>query len=89
MLEAVQAGAFPLLPDRLSYPELIPSDLHPACLYKNDEDLYGKASMRLRMPRAAPPSLRRAVREKYVWPVVARAYDDQFAELSGAPTAAQ
>ena len=89
MLEAVQAGAFPLLPDRLSYPELIPSDLHPACLYSDDEDLYEKASMRLRMPRAAPPSLRRAVREKYVWPVVARAYDDQFAELSGALTAAQ
>jgi len=89
MLEAVQAGAFPLLPDRLSYPELIPADLHPACLYANDEDLYEKASMRLRMPRAAPPSLRRAVREKYVWPVAARAYDDQFAKLSEAPAAAR
>ncbi len=31
--EAVYAGAFPVLPDRLVYPERIPADLHDRCLY--------------------------------------------------------
>ena len=87
ILEAVQAGAFPLLPNRLSYPELIPPALHAACLYSDDDDLFAMASRRLQMPRAAPPSLRRTLWESYAWPVVARAYDQLFAELSGDPDA--
>ena len=81
ILEAVQAGVFPLLPNRLSYPELIPPDLHAACLYENEDDLYVKAVARLAMPRQAPPSLRRAVQERYSWPVVAESYDCQFSKL--------
>ena len=87
ILEAVQAGAFPLLPNRLSYPELIPASLHAACLYSDEEDLFAMARRRLEMPRAAPPSLRRAVRERFDWPVVARAYDQLFAELAVTPSA--
>ncbi len=81
ILEAVQAGAFPLLPNRLSYPELIPSNLHAACLYDSDDDLYARAEARLRMPLPAPPSLRRAVRERFSWPGVALAYDEYFDSL--------
>ena len=85
ILEAVQAGAFPLLPNRLSYPELIPTELHAACLYADDEDLFTMARQRLALPRTAPPSLRRSIRDRFSWPVVARAYDHLFAELTGAP----
>ena len=76
ILEAICAGAFPLLPDRLSYPELIPAELHPACLYAGEEELYRKAVLRLTEPRPAPPSLRRHIAERYAWPVVAAQYDD-------------
>ncbi len=75
ILEAVCAGAFPLLPDRLSYPELIPRGLHPACLYSDAEDLFQKAAWRLTHPRAAPPSLRDHIIQTYDWPVVAGQYD--------------
>lgn len=85
ILEAVQAGAFPLLPNRLSYPELIPAELHAACIYTDEEDLFTKACRRLDMPRPAPPSLRRAVRDAYNWPAVARSYDNLFDELTGNP----
>lgn len=81
ILEAVQAGAFPLLPNRLSYPELIPTTLHAACLYDDEDDLYAKAAARLKMPRPASPSLRRAVQDRFSWPVVATAYDDCFVSL--------
>ena len=81
ILEAIQAGVFPLLPNRLSYPELVPSDLHAACLYEDEDDLYKKAVARLDMPRRAPPSLRRAVQVRFSWPAVAASYDNQFNEL--------
>ena len=76
VLEAIAAGAFPLLPNRLSYPELIPPELHPACLYRDEDDLFAKAAARLHTPRPAPPSLQREVIARFDWPQVAAAYDD-------------
>ncbi|GIV71131.1 tRNA-queuosine alpha-mannosyltransferase domain-containing protein [Caldilinea sp.] len=82
VLEAIAAGAFPLLPNRLSYPELIPAELHPACLYNDEEDLFMKAATRLRSPRPAPPSLRRSVLQRFDWPRVAAAYDERLEALA-------
>jgi glycosyltransferase involved in cell wall biosynthesis len=79
ILEAIAAGAFPLLPNRLSYPELLPPELHPACLYADEEDLYRKAVIRLTQPRPAPPSLQQHILATYSWPTVARQYDDFLA----------
>ncbi|MBS3763668.1 MAG: DUF3524 domain-containing protein [Planctomycetes bacterium] len=39
VVEAIYAGCVPLLPHRLSYPELIPEPLHARHLYKSDEEL--------------------------------------------------
>ncbi|HRJ41240.1 MAG TPA: DUF3524 domain-containing protein [Caldilineaceae bacterium] len=75
ILEAIAGGAFPLLPNRLSYPELIPAELHLACLYSDEDDLFDKAVHLLRHSRPAPPSLRSHVQEAFDWPVVAAAYD--------------
>ncbi len=81
ILEAVAAGAFPLLPNRLSYPELIPSALHPACLYGDEAALFAMARRRLLAPRPAPPSLRTHVVDRFDWRPVAAAYDDLVDEL--------
>ncbi len=37
--EAVLAGCFPILPDRLVYPEFIPKDKHKQHLYRNNTEL--------------------------------------------------
>lgn len=42
VVEAIGSGNFPLLPDRLSYRELIPGNYHKLCLYKNQNDLIAK-----------------------------------------------
>lgn len=42
VVEAILLGCQPLLPNRLSYPELIPPFLHDNCLYPSDNDLYGR-----------------------------------------------
>ncbi len=39
VVEAVYAGCLPLLPNSLSYPELIPESLHDVCLYWDPQDL--------------------------------------------------
>lgn len=76
VLEALVAGALPLLPNRLSYPELIPSVLHPLCLYDDADILFQKSVHYLQQPQAAPPALRQALITAYDWPTVATAYDD-------------
>lgn len=42
IVEAIQCGCFPILPHRLSYPELIPKEYHAEVLYHTDEDLFHK-----------------------------------------------
>lgn len=80
ILEAMAGGAFPLLPNRLSYPELIPTELHLACLYEDEDDLYAKAAHRLRHPHPAPFALRAYVRAHFDWPVVAARYNGLMME---------
>lgn len=75
ILEAICAGAFPLLPARLSYPELAPDALHPACLYQDEEALFTLALNRLTQPRMAPPSLQAHLAARFAWPAVAQGYD--------------
>ncbi len=40
IVEAIQCGCFPLLPNRLSYPEIIPDRYHALCLYQSESDLF-------------------------------------------------
>jgi glycosyltransferase involved in cell wall biosynthesis len=42
MVEAISAGCIPLLPHRLSYPEIIPKSFHDDFLYRNQEELVEK-----------------------------------------------
>jgi hypothetical protein len=39
IVEAILAGCFPILPNRLSYPELIPPRLHGVHLYHSEDEL--------------------------------------------------
>lgn len=75
MVEAMVAGAFPLLPNRLSYPELVPPALHSHCLYADEADLFDKSLQYLQQPHPAPPELCHQLRQRYDWPVVAATYD--------------
>lgn len=85
VLEAMAAGAFPLLPNRLSYPELIPASQHPWCLYNDDEDLFFKAKDRLQHhdPGRTPSLLRESVGERFDWTAVVRVYDEFLQGMRG------
>lgn len=77
ILEAIYCQTFPLLPNRLSYPELIPDTYHPGCLYQDQEDLVNKLKRYLTQPELmikGKDGLKTAV-SHYTWSQIALQYD--------------
>ncbi len=69
VLEAAACGAQPLLPDRLSYPELVPPELRPRALYADDAELVERLVGLARDPAPARDPARRATwRERVARP---------------------
>ncbi len=88
VLEAAACGATPLLPERLSYPELIPAEFRPRVLYRGDAQLVERLTELARGPAAArDPSERERWRSSVAAPHdagnTARALDGLFDELCG------
>jgi glycosyltransferase involved in cell wall biosynthesis len=90
VLEAIAAGAFPLLPNRLSYPELLPAALHPTCIYTDEEALWQKAVRFLTTAhtpagqaalQATRETLRQHVAAMYGWPAAAQHTDQWLAKV--------
>jgi len=77
MMEAIAAGCFPLLPNRLCYPEMIPSVWHDTFLYDDDRQLRIKLAALLKGggPWDLAASLADHV-QRYDWSNQARVYDD-------------
>ena len=81
MMEAIYCGCHPLLPNRLSYPELIPDSLHrpllhAPILYEDDEDLFHILHDLLRgRERPLPTATLRSIPERLAWSGHAAAYD--------------
>ncbi|PKO23748.1 MAG: DUF3524 domain-containing protein [Chloroflexi bacterium HGW-Chloroflexi-1] len=78
VVEAVYCGCWPVLPNRLSYPELLPPAAHAACLYDDFAGLL--ARLRATLATSAPPELRTAV-ARFDWSVQAPIYDALMAAL--------
>ena len=83
VVEAMAAGAVPVLPDRLSYPELVPEKFHGAVLYPD-----GGLTARLRHVlgglegwRSRVEGLARAMR-RFDWSVVVDDYDRRIESLA-------
>jgi glycosyltransferase involved in cell wall biosynthesis len=83
IIEAIYCQTFPLLPDRLSYPELLPSEFHKACLFQDQADLIHKLSKALKRPnQTLATALKLAPHfEKYDWHTIAPVYDQFFEQL--------
>jgi len=83
VVEAIVAGAVPLLPNRLSYPELIPPEQRELFLYESDAELSGRLEALLR-PGAALSgpleTLRRRLRN-LCWPRHAWRFDTLMERL--------
>lgn len=85
VVEAIAAGCFPVLPDRLSYPELIPRDWHDDCLYP-EGGLVAHLTGVLENPepaRKTAPLLAESV-SRFGWETMAPRYAEALAHLTSA-----
>lgn len=91
VLEAIYCHTFPILPSRLSYPELLPDDFHPLCLYEDESALLERVRWALQHPHQVAEHARRLAPtvKRYSWQQVARRYDEFFQEVFARPSSAQ
>ena len=83
VVEAIYCGCFPVLPRRLSYPEIIPLTHHEACLYDGFEGLVARLRWALGNPqdaREAASSLRPTM-ARFDWSEVGPRYDAALESL--------
>lgn len=78
VVEAIAAGCRPVLPDRLSYPWLIPDEYHDEVLYPEGE--LGPALARALQRPPAPESLAEAMK-RFDWNEMAPDYDSRLEAL--------
>ncbi|MFC1826953.1 DUF3524 domain-containing protein [Thermodesulfobacteriota bacterium] len=77
VIEAVRAGCHPLLPARLSYPELFPAQY----LYK-DGELFSRLKSLLEDPGRLDRSRAQPLTERFSWPALKEKYLEWFGEDS-------
>ena len=83
MVEAISAGCIPLLPHRLSYPEIIPESYHDHFLYKNQEELVEKLAQCLLGTFISEEKVEDLSKEmrRFSWPAMIPKYDDELKNL--------
>ncbi len=84
VVEAIYAGAFPVLPNRLSYPELIDRAHHDDCLYDDFDGLCARLRRALTDPSSAhalAADLRPAM-ARFDWKTQGPEYDEALSALA-------
>jgi len=88
IMEAIYCGCHPVLPDRLTYPELIPENLRQpllhAPIFYEDEDAMFKILRDLLddETRPLPKTTLQRINRHLDWPRIIGKYDDLFEELA-------
>lgn len=83
VIEAMYYGCIPLLPDRLSYPEILPKAFHSDSLYKSQRDLIEKLSgviQNCQLHKKKIQGLQNFL-EKYTWEQNISTYDDAIEKM--------
>ena len=85
LLEAIRHGCYPLLPNNLVYPELIPQEHHDDCLYSSREELVEKLCLILTNPGQHLDKSEDLAghMEQYSWELVIDKYDNELDLLAG------
>jgi glycosyltransferase involved in cell wall biosynthesis len=83
IIETIAAGCFPLMPARLSYPEIVPPEMQETFFYKTERELRLKLTKLLRGkgPWDKAAALATHV-ERFDWRRMVGTYDDAFARAA-------
>ena len=81
IMEAVYCGCHPILPEKLTYPELFPSKY----LYRDEEELYEKTVLALNQVQSIRKNTLKNNAAVYDWEIMASEYDSTFTNLRNKP----
>ena len=81
ILEAIYCGCYPLLPHRLSYPELLPAPHHDAHLYHSFDDLVARLRKAAAHPAAVRAANLRPIAAAFDWRAITPRYDALIDQL--------
>jgi len=84
VVEAIRHGCLPLLPHRLSYPEILPPEFHDDFLYTGQADLEEKLAgllTRTQAYRAKSPALVSAM-GRFAWQSAIRRFDRELEAIA-------
>ena len=80
IMEAVYCGTHPLLPERLSYPELIPEEFHGSILYDDYNDFVQRLEKMIQVNNNDKAHIRN-VSLRFDWAEIINRYDEAFEEI--------
>lgn len=75
VMEAMYCDTWPLLPKRLTYPELLPPDQHQDHLYNNDQDLVSKLESAIKHIDRVRSTHFHPIAQPFDWQSMAPMYD--------------
>ncbi len=81
VMEAIAYGVKPLLPKRLSYPDLYDDKKNPSLFYRTEEELYEKMVDAIIHIDAVRKESYAHLTERYWWTSVGKEYDEYFKKL--------
>ncbi len=82
VVEALYCDSFPLLPKRLAYPYIIPSEYHPLCFYDDFDDLVSRLTAAITNFEQTRQFSIRSVVTQYDWREQSKLYDKLFLDLA-------
>tara|TARA_B100000029_G_scaffold448760_1_gene471481 strand:+ start:430 stop:1530 length:1101 start_codon:yes stop_codon:yes gene_type:complete len=81
VMEAIYCNTWPILPNKLTYPELIPHDSHQEYLYNNHQDLCDKIMWAIDNIQSVKNSKPQLIAEPFDWKTMAPIYDKELSRI--------
>ena len=78
VMEAIYCGVWPILPNRLTYPELIPKIFHKDNIYRTEEELFKKIIWLIKNYNDLAQSDIPSISEKFDWRLMSIEYDEKL-----------
>ncbi len=78
IMEAIFCGVWPILPSRLTYPELLPREFHSENIYDTDEELFSKICWAIKNYQKLSQSKLVTISGQFDWRVMAPEYDKKL-----------
>ena len=82
VMEAIYCGNWPILPNRLTYPELLPEVNHKENIYQDEKDLYKKIINAIVNVENIRKTKLSSIASKFSWDIMVPVYDDFFSNVS-------